>query len=216
MWDPSAPSQYPFGGGDIEGDPSFARRSAGAEDELKCQSSRLGEIVLPIHIEVGIECIAMNSSDRWLHQALSGTGANQMEIRDQVGEFVDEVMRVLRNADGSETEVEHGIVDEAKEQRGESCSPKGREALGIEEDSDEEALQDASQGSGKTVAQKRKTAVKKTAERNSFRTFIFHDIQVTARRRPRGKGFVVPVDENFPKLLTHIQSRIGSGSNGDT
>lgn len=170
---------------------------------IECQSAKLLEqIVLPTFYESGLECVPINSSDRWLNKALRVEDAEQ---RDIIFQFITEVTRGLR----SEGDLQ--VKDDDEEVVGTAPSQKkGRAALGVDSDSDEEEL---------GIAQAEEKGAKKRPKREhclDFRTIsLSNGFQITAKRRKRGTGIIVPVDNKLPELFREMQARLSEGSNSD-
>ena len=91
---------------------------------------------------------------------------------------------------------------------------KGREALGIDDDSDEESLAKAleikdGESKGNNEAKRKNTA----RQRRSFQTITIDGLALTVSRRKRYRGIVMPVDgPSLPSLLTYLKAKLQSSS----
>ena len=79
----------------------------------------------------------------------------------------------------------------------------GREALGLDDDSDEEALQ------GVATPTKKRSGASCCKVAPSWTTVSLDcDIEITVRKIDRGRGFLVPVEEDLERLLNFMHGKL--------
>ena len=95
-------------------------------------------IPIPQIQECGMTCVPINSTDHWLTQIASGRCRGDASL--VVKEFVDEVLSVLAAAADGGGETRGRPLVAAEGAGGSPPNPKGRAAMGLDDDSDEAEL----------------------------------------------------------------------------
>ena len=158
-------------------------------------------VLLPTLVECGATCICVNGSAGWLAQLLS-RGKNEADCVGVVQAFCAEVHTALRVEGGGSSDQEASAGADGK-----STPGKGRAALGLDDDSDEEALAGAD-GPNRRPAKRPRL---NTPPSNEWRTVAVHGLEITAKRRARGHGLLVPlVGEKVLAMVRHLHERLNS------
>jgi hypothetical protein len=157
---------------------------------------RLGDkgkpIVVPTVVDGAVRCVAINAYAGWLNQLVE----SKVKSRDVVSVFCERARQGLVSSAGADE-------DTANDAEAENETPKkGRQALGLDDDSDEELLAAATPACG---GSRRKTATGKTQE---FTTIVVDGLSITLKRRFRGRGLLMPLGgEMLVDLIKHLQNQ---------
>ena len=181
-------------------------------------------LVLPTKIVDGLECVLVSaySEKGWLPAVLSG------QVRgvavDVVREVQDLVLAELSTGEAARAASTGEAARAASTPRaaGDALTPLskangsseslssvpapnsekkvGRGALGIDDDSDEEELCFA------TPTKKRTGCSSKLA--TCWTSVKLGDAQITVRRIDKGRGLLIPVEEDLPRLLQHMLTKL--------
>ena len=168
-------------------------------------------VPLPTRFVDNIECVLVSaySEKGWLPTLLSG------QVRglavDVVREVQETVMRELHAeaAGAALTPLckKKGSADSfspVAEAAATSGKKVGRDALGLSDDSDEDAL---------SCATPRKRAPgSSTKIPTCWTTVKIGDVPIMVRRIEKGRGFLVPVERDLPNLLVYMQKQLEDGS----
>ena len=154
-------------------------------------------LVLPTEVVDGRLCVALCAFEPWVNKALCGSARGACS--DVVGGFIQEVYTALgydaaQDSSGSCTSGGEGSSASGGEGGGGSClqsraekEPDGRAALGLDSDSDMEQLVACGQDTKTSKGRRMKPpAVWSTVE--------VRGKEFTLRRRPRGRGLLLPLD----------------------
>ena len=125
-----------------------------------------------------MSCVAINGYDSWINQIVEG--ANRGIFRQNIVACQSDVLAKIKEESSSGEE----SVRSSDDGTAGAVPLKGRAALGVEDDSDEEELVEATKKPSRTKA-----------ARNApeFQTIEIEYMQITVQRRQRGRGFVVPL-----------------------
>lgn len=153
---------------------------------------------LPVETVDARQCVALNAFEPWLNRVLAGHARDSSgQCADVVARFVAEVYVGL----GGNTS---GKGADGDTRGGESClaSPpleepaRGRAALGLDSDSDQEQL--VALGEDPSPRASRPRAGPPAA----WSTVSIRGKEVTVRKRPRGRGILLPLDgPDLPAVL---------------
>ena len=152
--------------------------------------------VLPVEELCGVSCIALNAYAPWMNMALEGKsrGDHQGLVVSTINELFN---KMKRPSSSSEEEVQDAAP----------AAPakvlKGRAALGMDSDSDEEALAEATVSGSKRSY---KTGLPRASSK-TFHTIDFHGLELTVKRRARGGGVVMQLS-SLPIFLTYLREKI--------
>lgn len=165
--------------------------------------------VLPLETVDARDCVAICAFEPWLNRVL--TGQSRGECAEVVSRFVAEVYKELGCEVCSKTSDDDAGAG-ASWREGSGCdeAATGRAALGLDSDSDCEEL--AAAGSGSVTRQRSFGA---RAVPAAWATVRIRGQEITVRRRPRGRGVLLPVlGPDLPAALTLMRAdlREGSGS----
>ena len=156
-------------------------------------------VLLPTVIDCGVTCICVNGSAGWLSQLLS-RGKQDADCVGVVQAFCEEVYTALRvQGRGSSDLVP--VAGAA----GQGVPGKGRSALGLDDDSDEETLA-AADGSHVSPTKRPRLTPQPS---NDWRTVAINGLEITAKRRARGHGLLVPlVGDRLLAMVQHLNERL--------
>ena len=184
------------------------RGQAPALDDMKVEKvdclimgPKAPAVPLPTIKECGVTCVPINGSDHWLTQIVSGRCRGDASL--VVKEFIDEVLSVLgaAAAGGGET---GGQPLVAAEGAGESSAePRGRAAMGLDDDSDEEELALVPSGPPRKAS---KNTIKE------LRTISCRGMELTVKARDKIRGIAVPLEgPTLLVILKHLRERVSAG-----
>ena len=168
-------------------------------------------IPLPVEEVCGVSCIPLNAYAPWMNMALEGKarGEHQALVVSLVDGLINEIKDGSKPGEdnGSDpTEDTDAVVAAAAAeealQSNTKPAKKGRAALGLESDSDEEALAEAT-----PVGQKKQPKSAKKLPANTFHSLNFRGTELVLMRRPRGRGLLLKMDY-LSAFLTHVKKEI--------
>ena len=155
-------------------------------------------VLIPTIMDGHVRCVPVTVRAGWLTQLVE----QKRRTRDSkavVLEFCDQVetaLKALAPADAPSNTSPAG--DDSQD----SGPLKGRAALGLDEDSDEEVLARADTGSTASKPKKLKAAVQ------DFVSVKVNGFVVTVKRKYRGRGLLMPLDgPKIVGLVRHLQRR---------
>ena len=164
-------------------------------------------VPLPTIKECGVTCVPINGSDHWLTQVISGRCRGDASLVAK--EFIDEVLSVLGTADcgGGETGGKNAVAAEGA--GASSHTPKGRAAMGLDDDSDEAELavvpRDVRGCYGPRKARK--------LTPKELRTISCRGMELTVKARDKIRGIAVPLEgPTLLMILKHLRERVAAGA----
>ena len=184
------------------------RGQAPALDDMKVEKvdclimgHKAPAVPLPTIKECGVTCVPINGSDHWLTQVVSGRCRGDASLVAK--EFIDEVLSVLGTADcdGGETGGKNAVA--AEDAGASSHTPKGRAAMGLDDDSDEAELAVVPSGPPRKA---RKHLLKE------LRTISCRGMELTVKARDKIRGIAVPLEgPTLLVILRHLRERVSAG-----
>ena len=191
------------------------RRSGSGEEPAPLQVASCPCIVggksgrpecLPVESVDARVCVALNAFEPWLNRVLSG------HARDSSGHCADVVARFIAEVYAQLGADSPGKCPEGDRGGGESClagprvegAPRGRSALGLDSDSDQEQLVAQGEDSCHGAARPRGAAPA------AWATVFLRGKELTLRKRPRGRGILLPLDgPDLPMVLAWLVEDLG-------
>ena len=156
--------------------------------------------VLPVEQTCGVSCIGLNAYAPWMNMALEGKSRG--DHQGLVVSVICDLFNHMKPSSSSEEEL--GDAAPAASRKGAApAASKGRSALGMDSDSDEDALAEATVSRSKRPSK----AALPRASSQTFHTIDFHGVELTVKRRPRGGGVVLQL-ASLPVFLTYLRQRI--------
>ena len=155
---------------------------------------------VPTITECGVTCVPINSSDAWLNKIVGERtrGDGQLVVK----EFVDDILVELARVQEAAMQTEEGSSGAKGSDAAEE--PLGRSAMGLDDDSEEEALAEMPMG--------KPARVRKNTKQAELRTVSFRGMELTVKARDRGRGIAVPLEgETLVKILNHLRDYMCAG-----
>lgn len=147
-------------------------------------------VPLPTALVEGRLAVPLGAFEPWLNKALEG----RTRVRS-----VDRVVGFLAKAYEAMGAIAEAGTSPSSEPDPAVAEPKGRAALGLDSDSDEELLGQSAPPSKRPPCVGAKAPI-------DWRTVVVEDVELTLRRR-KGRGLLVALDgEGLPKMLEHLVS----------
>jgi hypothetical protein len=162
-------------------------------------------IVLPIERVDGRDCVGLGAYSTWVNQAL--VGRNRCEdTAIHVNAFVSEALALLDPSPGE---------SQSSGSRSDLPTPtKGRAALGIAEDSDEEI---AALGGAALETAAKAAGSMRVAKSFQWTTIEMRGIEITVRRRHRARAILIPVDgDDIAQVLQVLRAALLGKQTYDT
>ena len=181
-------------------------------------------VALPVKVVDTKECVLVSAYDgaAWLPSILSG------QCRGVAVDVVREVQEVIMaQLHGSAAEAADSVATPpyqlcrsssdvlaaAGDEEAARAAPdaaraapnsgrKGRDALGLDEDTDEEDL-------FHTPTKMKSRAAAKVAL--SWTTVVLDDVPIMVRKIEKGRGFLIPVEDDLEQLLLHLEKKVKEG-----
>lgn len=166
---------------------------------LPCIVGHWGQpVALPVETVDARRCVSLCAFAPWVNKVLCGKARGV--CGDVVARFIAEVYGALGYealAGSGDDETGGGSCLDTG---GGSCLDKGRAAMGLDEDSDQEALLCASEGDAGSVRRRR-------APPPVWTTVVVRGKEMTLCRRARGKGLLFPIDgPDLPAALALLDA----------
>ena len=165
--------------------------------------SKRNIVPIPLIQECGVTCVAINSFDHWLNKVVADRCRGDSCLI--VKEFVDDLIRTLEGV--REAPVENTERSVCPDEGASTDAPaKGRAAMGLDSDSDEEVLAETPVDD--------KTSRKKPvcSLRSELQTVSFRGLELTAKTRDKGRGIAVPVEgDSLKNILLYLQQKVSAG-----
>lgn len=161
---------------------------------------------LPVETVDARECVALNAFEPWLNRVLAGHARDPSgQVAGVVAAFIAEVyLQLGANTPGKASDGDQRGGESCLSAGGESClagppapeAARGRAAMGLDEDSDQEQL--AAQGEESHRGASRLRGGPPAA----WATVSVRGKELTVRKRPRGRGILVPLEgPDLPVVL---------------
>ena len=169
-------------------------------------------VVLPVVQEAGLECVGINAYQPWLNKLLSGHTRGQYipHVLRLVGEVLDALKACGESCRSGSSENLDGTAADEETDAGAQAAPrgaggetsprgagKGREALGLQDDSDDDAF----------MAERAPKRARRKKWTDDFRTIRIKGMEVTVKSRHKGRGVVVPLENGgLLGILQHLET----------
>jgi hypothetical protein len=153
-------------------------------------------VSLPVVVIHGESCVAFNQSAPWIGLALEGK--TRMEHTALISDFLDASIRTLPPL----------IATDGDSPGADDMDTKGRSALGLDDDTDEEDLHDGAAGAG---GKKRRLRLP-----TEFIETVVDGVTFRARRRQKGPGMLVSVQgPGLTDILQYMYVKLQAGDASD-
>ena len=161
---------------------------------------------VPITEHGEVQCVAFNAYVPWIANVLEGKSRAQ----DSSGAVVAFVRSLKVALGGGDADGDSPAGGGSCPGGGGSCPKRGREAMGLDDDSDEADLQELS---GKRPARRSKGQMRAARiEKTALKSVTAEGMQLTARLSPKGLGVLVPVEgDSLSLILNHLKTQVESG-----
>jgi hypothetical protein len=162
--------------------------------EQPCLSDGVNKVSVPLPVFDlhGESCVAFNSSAAWIGLALEGR--TRMEHTALISDFVDASIRTLPPL----------LASVGDSPGADDMDPRGRSALGIDDDTDEEELHD-----DMVVTGGKRKRLKLPTE---FISTVVDGVTFRARRRQKGPGMLVAVQgPGLTSILQYMYVKLQAG-----
>ena len=166
--------------------------------------SKRNLVPIPLIQECGATCVAINSADGWLNKVVADRCRGDSCLI--VKEFVDDLIRTLEGVrEAPDENTERSVCPDVGALT--DTPAKGRAAMHLDSDSDEEVLAETS------VDDKPRRKKLACHLRPELQTVSFRGLQITAKTRDKGRGIAVPLEgDSLSDILLHLRQQVSTGT----
>ena len=179
-------------------------------EQVHCVTTLGGKhapVPIPIMCEQEVKCVALNASSDWLTKIV-GRGCRG-DAQLVVKEFVNSVLVELAIQLHAPMVEERSSASAGGDPATLSEPPKGRAAMGLDDDSDEEEV--AAMARASKVRKKTSKKVDATV-RQEFRTISIAGMELRAKPRWKCHGIAVPLEGDYLlAILKHLRKQLIEG-----